>query len=282
MSSVSAVQRPTGRETAFTLIELLVVIAIIGILAGLLLPALARARDKGKAAKCQSNLRQLGLAAVMYDEDQRAYPIGWPPADGLTGNLFPIWYRQLQPYLGRNTNVSGQGVFICPASVQQAKAGEGLGHILREGGFWGYLAYAQIARSMPVGGTLDRATYRIRRARCFTQIPTAGTPASTRTAIRPPMSATGTAAGTSEVPPPTGASAARKAPSTVPTRFSSMATWNFVATLPSASSPSNWIKTTAPDALQSPGRQPGRLSVIRPFHEQTPLDAPGPPDKLRP
>jgi len=143
MSSVSAVQRPTGRETAFTLIELLVVIAIIGILAGLLLPALARARDKGKAAKCQSNLRQLGLAAVMYDEDQRAYPIGWPPADGLTGNLFPIWYRQLQPYLGRNTNVSGQGVFICPASVQQAKAGEGLGHILREGGFWGFLAYAQ-------------------------------------------------------------------------------------------------------------------------------------------
>ena len=128
---------------AFTLIELLVVVAIIAILAGLLLPVLARARDKGKAIKCQSNLRQLGLAAVMYDEDHRVYPIGWPPADGLTGPLFPIWYRQLQPYLGRKTNVSGQGVFICPSSLQKAQPGEGVGAGLREGGVWGYLAFAQ-------------------------------------------------------------------------------------------------------------------------------------------
>ena len=93
--------RRSGRtEPAFTLIELLVVVAIIAILAGLLLPALARARDKGRAAKCQSNLRQLAMAAMMYDEDHQVYPIGWPPADGFNGPLFPIWYRQLQPYLG--------------------------------------------------------------------------------------------------------------------------------------------------------------------------------------
>ncbi len=131
------------RTIAFTLIELLVVIAIIAILASLLLPVLARARDKGNTAKCQSNLRQLGLAAMMYDEDHQVYPIGWPPADGFTGSLFPIWYRQLQPYLGRSTNQSGRGVFICPSSVQKAQTTEGLGNGMREGGFWGYLAYAQ-------------------------------------------------------------------------------------------------------------------------------------------
>lgn len=133
---------PNGGHS-FTLIELLVVIAIIAILAGLLLPVLARARDKGKSAKCQNNLRQLALAMIMYDDDHQVYPIGWPPADGFEGTHFPIWYRQLQPYLGSKTNVSGKGVFICPSSLQKAQPEERLGNALREGGFWGYLAYAQ-------------------------------------------------------------------------------------------------------------------------------------------
>jgi len=128
---------------AFTLIELLVVVAIIGILASLLLPALARARDKGKAAKCQSNLRQLAIAAMMYDEDHQVYPIGWPSSDLQSLPSPPIWYRQLQPYLGRNANVSGQGVFVCPSSLQKARTEEKVGSGLREGGFWGFLAYAQ-------------------------------------------------------------------------------------------------------------------------------------------
>src|ERR1041385_6664837 len=110
-----------GGRNAFTLIELLVVVAIIAILASLLLPALARARDKGKAAKCQSNLRQLGLAMMMYDEDYQVYPIGWPPSDLMNQNPIPIWHRQLQPYLGRKTDVSGKGVFICPSSIQKAQ-----------------------------------------------------------------------------------------------------------------------------------------------------------------
>jgi prepilin-type N-terminal cleavage/methylation domain-containing protein len=132
-----------GKPPGFTLIELLVVIAIIAILAGLLLPVLARARDKGKAAKCQNNLRQLALAAMMYEDDHQVYPIGWPPADGFAAPLFPIWYRQLQPYLGSKTNVSGRGVFICPSSIQRAQPDEKLGNAMREGGVWGYLAYAQ-------------------------------------------------------------------------------------------------------------------------------------------
>ena len=104
----------------FTLIELLVVIAIIAILASLLFPALAAAKARGNAAKCQSNLRQLSMAAIMFEQDTQVYPIGWPPANLAGQNPTPIWYRQLQPYLGKKENVAGKGVFICPSSLQKA------------------------------------------------------------------------------------------------------------------------------------------------------------------
>src|ERR1051325_1805194 len=80
----AAPKTPKGNQPAFTLIELLVVIAIIGILAGMLLPALGSAQEAGKRIGCLNNMRQLGLAVMMYTDEHdghlppRTHPHRWP------------------------------------------------------------------------------------------------------------------------------------------------------------------------------------------------------------
>jgi prepilin-type N-terminal cleavage/methylation domain-containing protein/prepilin-type processing-associated H-X9-DG protein len=133
---------------AFTLIELLVVIAIIAILAAMLLPALARAKEKANRAGCMNNQRQWGIALNMYlDDNNRVFPLikipnGTPGASGYdedsprwvdiaafhaAGEGETVWYNALPPYTGSKplwayapnpaTFVDTKTIFTCPTAA---------------------------------------------------------------------------------------------------------------------------------------------------------------------
>ena len=89
----------TRCREGFTLIELLVVLAIIGILASLLLPAVSKAAERGRMAKCTSNVRQMALALTMYVDDQGYYPPLLYPSSQPDPWLMVSWYAALSPYL---------------------------------------------------------------------------------------------------------------------------------------------------------------------------------------
>jgi prepilin-type N-terminal cleavage/methylation domain-containing protein len=105
-----------GLKKGFTLIELLTVISIIGIMAGMLLPTLATAREKARKASCISNLKAIGTAAQMYSDDNGGK---WHVSDTVpSGNL--IWntleYRHLGMMLANSQN-NGKMLY-CPSATK--------------------------------------------------------------------------------------------------------------------------------------------------------------------
>jgi prepilin-type N-terminal cleavage/methylation domain-containing protein/prepilin-type processing-associated H-X9-DG protein len=153
MKNVKRLGPSKATRGGFTLIELLVVIAIIAILAGLLLPALARAKEKGRAAKCISNYKQLQVAWVMYANDFNDYMCpNSPLGDGYTGawidslngvqnwtsdpgntNLGLLQSALFAPYL------QGQvGVYKCPDDVKPSSNGDRLRTVSMNGQMGGF------------------------------------------------------------------------------------------------------------------------------------------------
>lgn len=155
-SNRSAEKHP-GFACAFTLIELLVVVAIIAILAGMLLPALARAKAKAQGIKCTSNEKQIALGYLLYAGDHSDYlPVAGTEAPPGSGWVAPSrWFQDISPYIASTdtgtkgfTNLVAKnkvvacpvakiGTNVIPANIPGYEGYGGYGHN------YAYLGYTQ-------------------------------------------------------------------------------------------------------------------------------------------
>lgn len=149
-------EKKVATKHGFTLIELLVVIAVIALLAAILFPVFARARDNARRGTCISNIKQVGLGVLQYtqDYDERYPPLvtGWPTnTPGADGKIYwdqaHFWEQIIFPY------VKSHQIFFCPSSPnrmdspQEAGTVDQLSNVLN--GNYGYSGqYSQVKMSI--------------------------------------------------------------------------------------------------------------------------------------
>ncbi|MDR1282067.1 MAG: prepilin-type N-terminal cleavage/methylation domain-containing protein [Opitutaceae bacterium] len=122
LSTRPCIRLPGFCPAAFTLVELLTVIAVVGVLAGILVPVVGKARGSARTTACLSNLRQFGVASFLYANEHGGrlnYQSSYPGTQGW-------WFTRFGSYLSTSASVrTAQTVWLCPAVTDRVAGGGG-------------------------------------------------------------------------------------------------------------------------------------------------------------